>query len=185
MRVTVDAVVFSVLDKDLKVLLIRRKKAPHIGKFALPGGFVYVDEELEDAVMRELEEETGVKNVFLKQLDAYGAIGRDPLRGSVLTVAFLALIKGDQKLYSTADAAEAKWFSISDLPELAFDHSKILQDALRKVVNNEEYQKACADRFMTLHYLPPEDYEATCKNGVGEFKKGIEAIEWEKAQFAE
>lgn len=84
-----------------------------------------------------------------------------------------------------SDAVSAGWNYLVVRAETPVARVKILQDALRKVVNNEEYQKACADRFMTLHYLPPEDYEATCKNGVGEFKKGIEAIEWEKAQFAE
>lgn len=130
MQVAVDAVVFTVAEGMLKILLIQRKNEPFSGKYALPGGFVEENEELEDAVGRELQEETGVKDIFLKQLGAYGKADRDP-RGRVLSIAFLALISPDQELRAESDASDAKWFSIDNLPELAFDHEKIIEDALQ------------------------------------------------------
>ena len=125
-----DAVVFTILAEQLKILLIQRKNEPYIGRFALPGGFVELDENLEDAAARELEEETNVKDIFLKKLHAYGDVGRDP-RGRVITIAFLALIDGQKvKLSASTDAALAKWQPVYELPELAFDHKKIIDDAL-------------------------------------------------------
>jgi len=132
MRVAVDAVVFTILNNELKVLLIKRKYNPFQNKFAIPGGFVKEKEELETAVKRELLEETGVKNVFLKQLGAYGAVNRDP-RGRILSITFIGLISPDQKLKPTTDAYDAGWHSISDITELAFDHNKILQDSLNQL----------------------------------------------------
>lgn len=129
--IAVDAVVFTILDKELKILLIKRKNDPSKGRYALPGGFAELDENLEDAARRELEEETGVKNIFLKKLHAFGDVGRD-LRGRVITIPFLALIDGDKiKLNSTSDAELARWYPIDRLPELAFDHKKIIDDALQ------------------------------------------------------
>jgi len=125
----VDAVVFTVLNDSLKILLVQRKNNPFKNKFALPGGFVNADEELEDAVKRELEEETGVKDVFLKQLGTYGTIGRDP-RGRVISNAFIALVNPNYELVASTDAKQAKWFDIDTLPNLAFDHRKIINDAL-------------------------------------------------------
>jgi len=128
--ITADAAVFTILNKELKILLIKRKKEPFKGKFALPGGFVELDENLEDAVKRELEEETGVKDIFLKKLHAFGDVGRDP-RGRVVTIPFLALIDGDKvKLHASSDAEFAKWHSVYSLPNLGFDHKKIISDAL-------------------------------------------------------
>lgn len=127
---TVDAVVFTILQGDLKILLIKRKYPPFQGKFALPGGFVLLHESLEEAARRELEEETGVKGIFLKKLHAYGDVGRDP-RGRVITIPYLALIAGeDVKLHAQTDAELAKWYSVYDLPDLAFDHKAIIGDAL-------------------------------------------------------
>ncbi|MBI2129702.1 NUDIX hydrolase [Candidatus Woesearchaeota archaeon] len=129
--IAVDAVIFTILDKELKILLIKRKNDPFKGRYALPGGFVELDENLEDAARRELEEETGVKNIFLKKLHAFGDVGRDP-RGRVITIPFLALIDGDKiKFHSTSDAELARWHSVYDLPDLAFDHKKIIEDALQ------------------------------------------------------
>lgn len=128
--VTVDAVVFTILNKELRILLIKRKNEPFKGKFALPGGFVDLDENLEDAAKRELEEETGVKNIFLKKLHAFGEINRDP-RGRIITIPFYALIDGEKiKINASTDAELARWFPVYDLPELAFDHKKIIDDAL-------------------------------------------------------
>ncbi|MBR9691782.1 NUDIX hydrolase [Candidatus Woesearchaeota archaeon] len=128
--VTADAVVFTILNKELKILLIKRKIPPFKGKFALPGGFVHINENLEHGAKRELEEETGVKNILLKKLHAFGNVGRDP-RGRVVTIPFLALIAGEKvKLHASTDAELAKWQSFYRLPELAFDHKKILDNAL-------------------------------------------------------
>lgn len=131
-KVAVDAVVFSIVNEDLKVLLIRRNKAPFKGKYALPGGFVEHHENLEQAVKRELAEETNVKNVFLQQLGAYGELERDP-RGRIVSIAFLALISPDQKLVSTKDAVGAEWHSTDDLDDIAFDHEKIIEDSLKQL----------------------------------------------------
>ena len=131
--VAADSVVFTILNKELKILLIKRKNEPFKGKFALPGGFVELNENLSDAALRELEEETGVKDIFIEQLETYGDVKRDP-RGRVLSVAYLALIDGEKvKLHATDDAELAKWFSVYNLPELAFDHKKIVKDALQRL----------------------------------------------------
>ena len=128
--VAADAAVFTILHNELKILLIKRKNEPFKGKFALPGGFVELNENLEDAAKRELEEETGVKDIFLKKLLAFGDVGRDP-RGRVIAIPFLALIDGENvKLHATSDAELAKWRSIYNLPELAFDHKDIIDNAL-------------------------------------------------------
>ncbi|MBI5002343.1 NUDIX hydrolase [Candidatus Woesearchaeota archaeon] len=129
MQVAVDAVVFTCQENMVKVLLIRRKKEPFEGKYALPGGFVEAAESAEEAVLRELQEETGVENIFLKQLKAYTAPKRDP-RGRVVSVAFMALISPEQNLSAASDALSAEWVSINRLPQLAFDHKQILEDAL-------------------------------------------------------
>lgn len=129
-RIAVDAVVFSVIGNALKILLIKRKNPPFGGKYALPGGFVEIDEDLEAAAQRELEEETGVKDIFLQQIGAYGTVGRDP-RGRIVSVAFMALISPDAKLQASTDALKAEWFHIEELPELGFDHECIISDALK------------------------------------------------------
>ena len=128
--ITADSVVFTILNKELKILLIKRKNPPFKGEFALPGGFVELDESLEKAAKRELEEETGVKNIFLKKLHAFGEPDRDP-RGRIVTIPYYALISGEKiKLHATTDAALAKWHPVYSLPKLAFDHNKIIKDAL-------------------------------------------------------
>lgn len=129
MQVAVDAVVFTCHENMVKVLLIRRKKEPFQGKYALPGGFVEQNEAAEHAVLRELQEETGVENIFLKQLKAYTAPKRDP-RGRVISIAFMALISPEQNLLAASDALSADWVPITRLPQLAFDHKQILEDAL-------------------------------------------------------
>jgi 8-oxo-dGTP diphosphatase len=137
--VTVDVVIFTVIDNDLKLLLIKRALAPFEGCWALPGGFVRMDESLEDAAKRELFEETGVKNVYLEQLYTFGDPLRDP-RKRIITVSYFALVnpKGI-RLEPTTDASEAKWFSAHDLPKLAFDHDKIYKYALQRLKWKLEY----------------------------------------------
>lgn len=128
--ITADVVVFSVINKGLKILLIKRDHEPFKDKFALPGGFVELNEGIEDAAKRELFEETGVKDIFLKKLHPFGEVDRDP-RGRVITVPFYSLIDAAKLNVSAgSDAYITKWQSAYDLPDLAFDHKKIIDDAL-------------------------------------------------------
>ena len=108
--VTVDIVIFTVRDEQLKLLLIRRAGEPYQGKWALPGGFIHLDETLETSARRELEEETGVSGVYLEQLYTFGAPERDP-RERVITVAYYALIPSDKLQLRAATAAGGSWFS--------------------------------------------------------------------------
>jgi 8-oxo-dGTP diphosphatase len=129
--VTVDAAVLRFLKDDIKVLLIKRGKEPFKGCWALPGGFIEMDEELEDAAVRELKEETGVSGIKLEQLRTYGTVGRDP-RGRQVSVVFWGISRGKEQLKAGDDAAEVKWFSIKKLPkEVGFDHREIIQEAIR------------------------------------------------------
>jgi 8-oxo-dGTP diphosphatase len=128
--VTVDVVIFTLRENDLQVLLVRRRNPPFAGMWAIPGGFVDIDEPLEAAARRELEEETGVRDVHLEQFHTFGDPGRDP-RGRTITVAYLALVRADQvRPRAGDDAAEAGWWSMRALPPLAFDHDRILACAL-------------------------------------------------------
>lgn len=136
---TVDIIIFALKDNDLKVLLIKRNIEPFKNMWAIPGGFVRINESLEEAAKRELEEEAGVKNVYLEQLYTFGDINRDP-RGRVITVAYFALINSEKiKLEAKTDVSEAKWFSLNSLPKLAFDHEKILQYAIKRLRWKFEY----------------------------------------------
>ncbi len=137
---TVDIVIFAMNEDDLNVLLIRRKGEPFQGQWAIPGGFVEMDETLETSARRELEEETGLKNIFLEQLYTFGGVNRDP-RERTVSVAYYALVQQKkQKVISGSDASEAKWFAVSDLPELAFDHQLILDTALERLRGKVRYQ---------------------------------------------
>ena len=138
--VTVDAVVFGLDDADLKVLLIQRDGAPFEGRWALPGGFVDIAEGLEDAVRRELEEETGLKRLFLEQLYTFGAPKRDP-RERVISVAYYALVKlTDHAVRAASDARNVAWFPVADLPNLAFDHEDVLEVALKRLKGKIRYE---------------------------------------------
>lgn len=137
--VTVDIVVFTIKDDDLKVLLIKRGIEPYKDYWAIPGGFVKINESLENAAKRELEEETGVKEVYLEQLYSFGEVDRDP-RGRVITVAYMALINSEKIILSArTDAKEAQWHSVKKLPKLAFDHNKILEYSLKRLRWKFEY----------------------------------------------
>jgi len=127
---TVDCVVFGFDGDSLKLLLIERALEPFKGSWALPGGFVRVEEELEAAARRELREETGIHEVVLEQFHAFGSIRRDP-RERVVSVAYVALTRlEDHRPQASTDARQAVWFNSGDLPRLAFDHEQIIQQAL-------------------------------------------------------
>lgn len=129
----VDCVVFGLDDDDLKVLLIRRAIEPFLGRWALPGGFVHMDESVEEAARRELREETGIDRAVLEQLHVFSALDRDP-RERVVTVAHVALVKlSDHAVRAATDAREAAWFGTDDLPSLAFDHAGIVDMAVDKL----------------------------------------------------
>lgn len=138
---TTDIVIFTIINEKLNVLLMKRGIEPSKGKWALPGGFIRIDESIEDAAKRELFEETGVKDVYLEQLYTFGDVDRDS-RGRVITVAHFALInleKQGQELRATSDSIDAKWFPISDVPTLAFDHKYILDYAIKRLRWKFEY----------------------------------------------
>ncbi len=118
----------GVLIKDNKILLIKRKNEPFKGKWALPGGFVEYGERVEEAVLREFEEEVGIKARIKKLLGVYSDPARDP-RGHIISIVFLLEAEGEPK--AGDDAADAKFFNLDKLPPLAFDHEKIIRDAVR------------------------------------------------------
>lgn len=147
---TVDCVVFGLDEEDLKVLLIQRDLEPFAGRWALPGGFVRMDESLEEAARRELAEEAGVSNVFLEQLFTFGNVDRDP-RGRVVTVAYYALVKlGEHAVKAATDARSAAWFAVDDAPPLAFDHDRILETAYARLQGKVRYQP------IGFELLPPK-----------------------------
>jgi 8-oxo-dGTP diphosphatase len=136
---TVDCVVFGLDEHDLKVLLIQRKLTPFQHGWALPGGFVRIDETIDDAARRELEEEAGVSDVYLEQLFTFGALDRDP-RERIVTVAYYALAKlSDHRIRAATDAMGVGWFGLDDLPKLAFDHADIVQRAHERLRGKVRY----------------------------------------------
>jgi len=138
-QVTVDLVILTIQEQQLRVLLVKRGVRPFEGEHALPGGFVREDESLEEAAARELEEETGTKNIFLEQLYSFGDPKRDP-RGRVVTVAYYALISPDRaQLAPGSDAASAAWYPVAKVSKLAFDHQNILDVALNRLRGKLEY----------------------------------------------
>ena len=137
---TVDCVVFGIDDDELKVLLIQRDLAPFEGQWALPGGFVHMEESLSEAALRELREETGLEKVYLEQLFTFGAVDRDP-RGRVVAVAYYALVKlSDHSVQAATDARDAQWFPVWDTPTLAFDHAAVVPVALERLKGKVRYQ---------------------------------------------
>lgn len=164
--VTTDIVILTVLDGKLKVLLIKRGMEPFKGKWALPGGFVKMDESIDTCAIRELSEEAGISDVYLEQLYTFGRVDRDP-RERVISVAYYALIPGDDvELKAGTDADEAAWFAADDLPELSFDHVEILGLAKTRLAAKMDYStvglKLMPEEF-TLSYLQDVYEKATNK----------------------
>ncbi len=142
MKLAVDAIVFGYSKQDgVSVLLIQRKYEPFKNCWAIPGGFVLEKESLEDAVRRELVEETGISVHYLEQLYTFGDPDRDP-RQRIVSVAYMGLVKTSQyqDLKASTDAANAAWFSIRKLPSLAFDHKKLLDMAAERLRSKIHYQ---------------------------------------------
>jgi 8-oxo-dGTP diphosphatase len=137
---TVDCIIFGLDKESLKVLLIERADEPYKHHWALPGGFVEMDESIERAAQRELEEETGLKDMFMEQLYTFGTPNRDP-RGRVISVAYFALVKMEScKIMAGSDARKVEWQSINSLPPLAFDHAEIFAKAFERLKNKVRYQ---------------------------------------------
>jgi 8-oxo-dGTP diphosphatase len=146
--VTTDIVIFTIRQDELKLLLIKRALPPFEGQWALPGGFVHIDESLEAGARRELEEETGVRDVYLEQLYTFGKPDRDP-RERVITVAYYALIPSNQiELRAASDAEGVSWFGMDELPALAFDHADILKMAHERLVAKLDYST------IALQFMP-------------------------------
>jgi 8-oxo-dGTP diphosphatase len=145
--VTVDAAVFRFSRGKAWLLLVERKKDPYKGQWAVPGGFVEMDEELEDAVVRELQEETGLTGVALEQLRTFGTVGRDP-RGRQITVVFMGIApQGKTRVRGGDDAARARWFPIGRLPEnLAFDHDRVTRRAIARLKRMKAYRRFVTER---------------------------------------
>jgi len=128
--VTADIALFRGQEDSLEILLIQRKKDPFEGYWALPGGFVDENERLQDAAARELMEETSLQARKLEQFGAFGDPGRDP-RGHTVSIGFFGEVRGKGTGAAGDDAADIRWFPVSRLPKLAFDHKKVVQQALR------------------------------------------------------
>ena len=153
--VTVDVVIFTIRNDELKVLLIKRALEPFDGQWALPGGFVEMKESLLDAARRELREETGVDAAYLEQLYTFGEPKRDP-RERVISVAYYALMPSDAlEIKAASDAEGVGWFGIDDLPRLAFDHQEILDMALQRLAAKLDYS-TIAFQLMPDEFTMPE-----------------------------
>jgi len=178
-QVTVDIVIFTIRESALKVLLIRRGIPPFKGRMAVPGGFVHRDESLQHAALRELKEETGVRDVYLEQLYSFGDPRRDP-RGRVVTVAYYALIPGDHPLRAGSDASAAAWWPVKKLPPLAFDHRVIVDYAMERLRNKLEYTTV-GFQLLPRNFTLPElqaVYEAILGKGLDKrnFRKKMDLL---------
>lgn len=148
--ISVDSVIFGYTEGELKVALIERKKDPFIGMWAIPGGFMEGNETVEETALRELREETGIKDVYLEQFHVFNKPGRDP-RGPTITIALFALINSDEcHLIASEDAAKARWWPAYKIPPLAFDHDEIYAKAL------ESLRTALKIRPLAFELLPSE-----------------------------
>lgn len=172
--VTVDLVILTVQDKEPKILLVQRGEHPFKGRWALPGGFVRVQddrkdqgEDLDAAALRELEEETGLGDkIYLEQVRAFGKPGRDP-RMRVISIAYFALVRPTlvSQIRAGGDVSHAKWFPIDDLPSLAFDHADVVQATLDRA-------RADLDRTRIAFELVPETFTIQELRGVHEAIRG-------------
>ncbi|HEY9840063.1 MAG TPA: NUDIX domain-containing protein, partial [Candidatus Obscuribacterales bacterium] len=130
---------FTIMDEDLKVLLVQRRVDPFKEFWSLPGGFVGMDESLEQAALRKLKEKTNVDDIYLEQLYTFGDLDRDP-RARVITIAYYALVSSERFTLRPSEAvSDVKWHSVYKLPDLAFDHGRIIDYALQRLRNKLGY----------------------------------------------
>jgi len=149
--VTTDIVIFTIHDERLELLLIRRASEPYRDCWALPGGFVDIDEDLDACALRELDEETGVTGVYLEQLYTFGAPNRDP-RERVISVAYYALVPPNRvSIRAASDARDVAWFQLDQLPRLGFDHEQIVDMAHARLASKLQYS-TIALQFMPEHF---------------------------------
>lgn len=172
--VSADCVLLGFDGEDLNVLLIERGQEPFKGRWAFPGGFLNMDETTLQCAYRELKEETGIDGLYLEQLGSFSGVDRDP-RGRIITVAYLALIQmADNDPVAGDDAANARWFKLKDIPELAFDHDLLLRTAVGRLkkglkVDRDTFMAGAIDSFgpelekltlvvsdLSYDYYPPE-----------------------------
>ncbi|WP_066628523.1 NUDIX domain-containing protein [Labilibacter marinus] len=132
--VTVDVILIT-QEKTPRVLLIQRKHDPFEGDWAFPGGFLDMDEDIETAALRELEEETNISNISIKQFKTYGAPKRDP-RGRTVSIVFYAFIKEEIQTKAGDDASKAEWFNLNEIPKLAFDHDLIMKEFCNEIIQD-------------------------------------------------
>ena len=179
--VTTDIVIFTIRQDELKVLLIKRALAPHRNEWALPGGFIKLEESLDEGARRELEEETGVSGVYLEQLYTFGQPDRDP-RERVITVAYYALVPSDKfEVRAGSDAEGVSWFGMKEIPNLAFDHQEILDMAHERLTAKLEYS-TIAFQFMPKNFTLSElqhVYEVILRGPIDKrnFRKRILGLE--------
>lgn len=150
--VTTDCVIFGYDGKELKVLLIERGIEPFKGCWAFPGGFLNMDEDALAGARRELKEETGLENAFIEQFHTFSEPGRDP-RGRVITIAHYALVK-IQEVEGGDDAAQARWFSIGEVPPLAFDHDRILRMAMNRLKERIHFEPVGFELLPDVFTMP-------------------------------
>lgn len=180
--VAVDMAIWSCVEGDLQLLLIRRAVEPFKGKWALPGGFLRIAEDLEAAAKRELQEETGLTNVPLFQIGAFGAPDRDP-RERVISVAHGAIVRAEEvHINAGTDATEARWWSMKSLPPLAFDHPAIIEQGRAHLINAARHTDA-ALRFLPAEFTLTElqhVYEAVYGETLDKrnFRKWIDQMAW-------
>ncbi len=130
--VSADLVVVDRKSGTPKLLLIQRLRDPFANCWALPGGFMEIDETLEQAAIRELEEETGIVTEEVTPIGAFSTVDRDP-RGRIITFAFFVELANEQTAVAADDAMDAKWFDLGKLPPLAFDHDQIVKLARKRL----------------------------------------------------
>jgi len=149
--VTTDIVIFTIHDQRLELLLIKRRSEPFRGQWALPGGFVQIDEDLDTCAQRELAEETGLTGIYLEQLYTFGQPDRDP-RERVISVAYYALVSPDRTegIEANSDAKDVAWFELDKLPVMAFDHREIVNMAQQRLSAKLNYST------IALQFMPEQ-----------------------------
>ena len=150
--VTTDCVIFGYDGKDLKLLLVERGIPPFKGMWALPGGYLQMDEDAIDGAKRELFEETGLRDAYIEQFRTFSAVDRDP-RGRVITIAHLALVRISE-VKGGDDAAKAQWFPLKDVPQLAFDHDMILREAMKALRQKIHFEPVGFELLPAVFTMP-------------------------------